>query len=392
VSFKPDPGYSEIEPANPVFEKRLLRGFYWSQDQWRWTAPEFAVLADLPAEREKVTLLLEIHAPIEYIEQVGSATLSAKINGVTVGKCAVPGEGRVMGSSWEVPVAALARSPAEVVVTLDKAAHARNGSPANMPDGQPFGLIILKVRLLVDEERPLPRATAVNLARQGYRQLVAERRIRLTDEKRREYQKLFHEIPVWGHTWFTNVRIEKSPLDLWMVQQILYEVRPDFIVETGTYRGGSALYWAHTLNGLGLDTSRVLTVDIQDLTANAAANPLWRKYVRFFHGSSTDPKIVSAIRAVVKGRRTLVMLDSDHSMKHVSAELEAYAPMVSQGSYLIVEDTHMDGVPTHPYFGPGPAAAVKTFLETPAGRGFFADEEREALIMTFNPGGWLRRR
>jgi cephalosporin hydroxylase len=72
--------------------------------------------------------------------------------------------------------------------------------------------------------------------------------------------------------------------------------------------------------------------------------------------------------------------------------LEAYAPMVTSGSYLIVEDPHMDGVPTYPHFGPGPAAAVKAFLEQPAGKSFFVDEEREAMIITFNPGGWLRRR
>lgn len=229
-------------------------------------------------------------------------------------------------------------------------------------------------------------------ARQGYRRLVAERRLKLPEEKYREIQRLFHDIPVWSHTWFGNVKIEKTPLDLWMVQQILYEVQPEFIVETGTWRGGSALFCAHTLQGLGLVNSRVLTVDLRNITANAVANPLWRKYVRFFQGSSTDPKIVSTIRGIVKGRRTLVMLDSDHSRKHVLAELEAYAPMVTSGSYLIGEDTHMDAVPTYPHFGPGPAAAVKAFLEQPAGREFFVDLDREALIVTFNPGGWLRRR
>jgi cephalosporin hydroxylase len=390
-AYKADPGVSVVEVANPVFEKRLLYGFYWAHTIWRWTAPEFAVLLDSPAASEPVQLAFEALAPKEFIEQVPEAVLTATVNGVEVGRREIRGEGRLDGG-WEVPAAALKESPAKVVFTLDKAARVRNHSPEKMPEGQPFGLIVLKIGLTIDEETPVTRATAVNLARQGYRRLAAERRLKLPEDKYREVQKLFHEIPVWSHTWFGNVKIEKTPLDLWMVQQILYEVRPEFIVETGTWRGGSALYWAHTLQGLGLVNSRVLTVDLQNITANAAANPLWTKYVRFFQGSSTDPKIVSAIHRIVKGRRTLVMLDSDHSMKHVLAELEAYAPMVTSGSYLIVEDTHMDGVPTYPHFGPGPAAAVKAFLEQPAGKSFFVDEEREAMIITFNPGGWLRRR
>jgi cephalosporin hydroxylase len=79
-------------------------------------------------------------------------------------------------------------------------------------------------------------------------------------------------------------------------------------------------------------------------------------------------------------------------MGHVINELHAYAPMVSRGSYLVVEDTHMDGVPTAPDFGPGPMAAVRRFLEEDAGKAFTQDLTREAYIMTFNPGGWLLRK
>ena len=87
----------------------------------------------------------------------------------------------------------------------------------------------------------------------------------------------------------------------------------------------------------------------------------------------------------------MVVLDSDHRAKHVLAELQAYSPTVSYGSYLVVEDTHMGGVPTAPAFGPGPLAAVKQFLASEAGREFVQDKAREALVMTFNPGGWLRK-
>lgn len=387
-----DPGVSIIEVGNPVFEKRLLRGFYWAHEEaWRWTAPEFAVSLDTPAKGEPVFLELNANAPKEYIHQVGQATLTVTVNGVEVGRRLCPGEGEVR-QVWPVPAHALRTSPAEVAFRLDKAAHAKDGVPERMPAGQPFGLIVVDIKLRVDEEKALSRPTAVKMARQDYRRLIAERRLKMNDEKRRELQRIFHDLPVWSHTWFDNMRIEKTPLDLWMVRQIFYEVRPEVVVETGTWRGGSALYWANTLESLGLTGSRIVTVDLQNITANAAANPLWKKYVRFLQGSSTDKKIVAEIAAITAGRRTLVMLDSDHSMKHVLDELHAYAPMVSSGSYLIVEDTHLDGVPTNPQFGPGPAAAVKAFLVEPAGRDFFVDEDREAMIITFNPGGWLRKR
>jgi len=101
---------------------------------------------------------------------------------------------------------------------------------------------------------------------------------------------------------------------------------------------------------------------------------------------------VSKIAGLVKGRKTLVTLDSDHTMPHVLKELKTYAPLVSRGSYLVVEDTHMDGVPTAPEFGPGPMAAVMSFLHDGGSADFEPDLGREAYIMTFNPGGWLRRK
>jgi cephalosporin hydroxylase len=177
-----------------------------------------------------------------------------------------------------------------------------------------------------------------------------------------------------------------------MMQQIMYELQPDFVVETGTFQGGSALYWAHTLNGLGLQNSRVLTVDISDYTKGAADHPLWKKYVTFYLGSSTDPSIVSQIAQKVKGKKVIVTLDSDHTMNHVLQELKMYAPLVNRGSYLVVEDTHMDGVPTAPDFGPGPLAAVRKFLADGGSKDFEQDLTREAYVMTFNPGGWLRRK
>jgi cephalosporin hydroxylase len=134
-------------------------------------------------------------------------------------------------------------------------------------------------------------------------------------------------------------------------------------------------------------------VDIQDLTGQgASSNPLWKQYVEFTQGSSTDPKIVDKFVKRTANARVIVNLDSDHSMHHVLNELRMYAPMVKAGGYIAVEDTHLDGVPTHPEQGPGPMAAVRQFLSEPAGTDFEQDSSREAMVMTSYPGGFLRRK
>jgi cephalosporin hydroxylase len=79
-------------------------------------------------------------------------------------------------------------------------------------------------------------------------------------------------------------------------------------------------------------------------------------------------------------------------MQHVLDELRLYAPLMAPGDYLAVEDTHLDGIPTHPEQGPGPTAAIRRFLAEPAGKDFEQDFTREALVMTSYPGGWLRRK
>ena len=85
----------------------------------------------------------------------------------------------------------------------------------------------------------------------------------------------------------------------------------------------------------------------------------------------------------------MVILDSDHTRDHVLRELELYAPLVTPGSYLVVEDTNINGHPVAPEFGPGPMEAVEAFLETTDE--FEVDRAREKLMLTFNPSGYLRR-
>jgi cephalosporin hydroxylase len=216
------------------------------------------------------------------------------------------------------------------------------------------------------------------------------------DEARREAKLLnaFHEIfyAKKGQTWLANhwlgIQTSQNPNDAWITQEILVEQKPDFMVEAGTKNGGSALIWAMILREVNPD-SRVITIDIVDKTAKARELPLFKERVDFLLGSSTDPKIVDEVRRRVAGKSVLVLLDSDHSRRHVLAEMQAYAPIVTPGSYLIVQDGILSGHPVKDEMAGGPWEAIDEFLAV--NREFQPDRERERLMFTYCPRGYLKR-
>jgi cephalosporin hydroxylase len=188
----------------------------------------------------------------------------------------------------------------------------------------------------------------------------------------------------WGNTFWFGHHVLKCPLDLWTYQEILYEVQPELIIETGTYRGGSALFLA-SMSDL-LRRGEVVTID----SARQKGQPRHRR-ITYLTGSSTSDKILRQVRRRTRGKSAvLVILDSGHSKDHVLAELHAYAPLVTPGSYLVVEDTNLNGHPVESDHGPGPAEAVAEFLER--NDAFVRDESREKFLLTFNPGGYLKKR
>ena len=375
---------TRVAIREPDQRARLRRGFYDPGDEWCWTARVFAVSLDVPRTDRSLFLVLDFSLAEELMNQYRDVTLRARVNGIEIGRKTYNREGRYEFVS-QAPEPALGKRPAEIEFELDKSAK----DPIN---GRDLGLIFVSVAFLEYEETPQYRREQMETAREGYRKLLDGRRRHLSRTAEIEMVKLFHNLPVWDSLWYQNVRIIKNPLDLWMMQQILYEVRPEFVIETGTWNGGSALYWASVFNAIGMPGARVLTVDLGNFTQAASVNPLWKQHVTFYQGSSVDPAMVTKIAGQVRGGKTLVTLDSDHSARHVLNELKSYAPLVSPGSYLIVEDTHIDAVPTHPEQGPGPMAAVEQFLKTDLGKQFERDDSREAMVMTFNPGGWLRRK
>jgi cephalosporin hydroxylase len=201
------------------------------------------------------------------------------------------------------------------------------------------------------------------------------------------FHRLYYETGEAGGTWkdttWLGVPTWKVPLDLWVYQELLFRLGPELIVETGTAHGGSALYLATLCEALG--RGEVVSVDIGHWPDRPAHPRL-----TYLTASSTDPAAVAQV-AERAGRAdgVLVVLDSDHRRDHVLAELRAYADLVTPGSYLVVEDTNVNGHPVFEAFGPGPMEAVQDFLKERDD--FEVDRSREKFFLSFNPGGWLRR-
>lgn len=200
------------------------------------------------------------------------------------------------------------------------------------------------------------------------------------------FHRLFYDThdTTWKQTFWLGATVRKCAFDLWTYQEILVDTRPDLIVETGTYLGGSAFYLAGICDLLG--HGKIVTVDI----SAPPGRPRHRR-ITYLQGSSTDPGIVVRVaRRARTAKRVMVVLDSNHSRDHVLRELEAYGPLVTPGCYLVVEDTNVNGNPVLPDHGPGPMEAVEEFLATTDD--FEVDRSRENRLLTFNPGGYLKRR
>lgn len=197
-----------------------------------------------------------------------------------------------------------------------------------------------------------------------------------------EFHKLYY--PIHQFNW-RGVRTVKCAQDIVVFQEIIHETKPEVIVECGVNQGGSTLFLSDMIGPQGLVVGCDICIDDWcDPRVKNVAN------IRLIQGSSIAPHVVDVIRQIVAGRRTMVILDSNHEAHHVLAECRLYSPLVSSGCYLIVEDTNINGRPVFPEHGPGPAEAVEQFLRE--NNDFETDRSRERLLMTFNPGGYLRKR
>lgn len=200
-----------------------------------------------------------------------------------------------------------------------------------------------------------------------------------------DFNRLYYDSKVWTDTTWLGAKAQKCPMDLWAYQEIIFSKRPDLVIETGTYSGGSTLFLASVCDLIG--NGRIVSIDI-NWYLSVPEHPR----ITYMCGrSSTDEGVLEEVRRLARKRASvMVILDSDHSRDHVLAELKAYSPLVTPGQYLVVEDTNIDGHPVLPDFGPGPMEALDAWL--PTVRGWVRDTRQERFMVTFNPSGYLLRK
>jgi len=193
---------------------------------------------------------------------------------------------------------------------------------------------------------------------------------------------LYEHIHRKGHEpHWRGVRVIKQPGDLILYQEVIWQNRPRWIVEAGTKFGGSALFLQDMLDLAG-EGGRVVTIDVDARVAEPDPR------ITYLAGSSIDPEIVARVKEMTAGEPVMVVLDSNHARRHVKWELHHYAPLVTPGQYLVIEDCYSRG--TVPF---GPLEARDWFLaRTQEGRLFEQTNlERKFLVGVCN-GGWLRRK
>ena len=206
----------------------------------------------------------------------------------------------------------------------------------------------------------------------------------------------------YNFSWLGRPIIQ-YPQDIVAMQELIWSVQPDLIIETGIAHGGSLIFSASLLelNAAcgGPPDAEVLGVDIDIRAHNRAAieaHPLFKR-ITMIEGSSISPEIIAQVKAKAAGqRRVLVCLDSNHTHDHVLAELEAYAPLTSVGSYCVVFDTIIEDMPAGSFpdrpwdQGNNPKTAVWEYLKTHPE--FEIDKSiPHKLLITVAPDGYLRR-
>lgn len=198
-------------------------------------------------------------------------------------------------------------------------------------------------------------------------------------------------------TWL-GVPIIQFPQDMIAMQEIIWAVRPDLIIETGVARGGSLVFYASLLELIGGE-GLVLGIDIDIRPPNRAVIEAhsMAKRIRLIEGSSVSSEVVDEARALAgKAERVLVVLDSNHTHEHVLSELQLYSPFVTHGSYVVVFDTIIEDLPDDFYpdrpWGKGNNAKTAVFEFLAGNDTFEVDRSIEhKLQITVAPNGYLRR-
>lgn len=202
------------------------------------------------------------------------------------------------------------------------------------------------------------------------------------------FQQLYWNAGKLGGTWndtkWMGIEVLKYPTDLHIYQEIIHEVRPTLLIETGTNMGGSSLYYAHMFDILG--QGQIFTIDVVEYETR----PIHPR-IEYFVGSSIEDKTVAEVaKRTAKSEIVMVVLDSCHDKAHVLREMEIYGEFVTPGSYMVVEDTALCGNPVGEVGHLGAKAAVEEYVKR-KGCQFIVDKTRHKFLLSMNTGGYLRK-
>ncbi len=198
------------------------------------------------------------------------------------------------------------------------------------------------------------------------------------------FRDLVEQTGNFGAVSWMGQPIWQNLFDLWTIQEVIVSLRPALLLECGTNRGGSALFYAHLFDLLG--HGRVVSIDIERL------HDISHPRIDFLIGDSTAPAMVEQVAEMVEDAQgpVMVILDSDHSEAHVRRELDCYAPFVTPNSYFLVQDGVIDTLSSFASARPGPLPAIKSFLNS---RDDFTVDHAlcDRFPVTHHPLGWLQR-
>jgi len=206
-----------------------------------------------------------------------------------------------------------------------------------------------------------------------------------------EYHKLYEKSRIWENNYWMGVPFFKLPMDAMVIQELIVKTKPDYIIETGTAFGGSALFYASICELI--NNGKVVTVDLNHrYKKDEIEKYKCSERIKFVHGGSTNPLVIERVKKEIdNSNNCMVILDSWHSKEHVYREMCLYNEFVPIGGYMIVEDTHAAGNPVPwKYDDEGPMGAVNTWIEENKDK-WEVDYECEKHLLSFNPGGYIRR-
>ncbi len=186
-----------------------------------------------------------------------------------------------------------------------------------------------------------------------------------------------------NRTNYFGVRAFKNPLDFWIYQEMIYELKPDVIIEIGTHCGGSTLALAHLCDLL--DKGKLIGIDI----SHSLVPDVVREHSRITLIEADACEVLEEVKYLIApDDEVLVIEDSSHTYENTLNVMRTYSPLIKPGGYMIVEDGNCHhGIDMGPF--PGPYEAIETFIEE--NQDFVIDRDREDFLITWNPKGYLKK-